>query len=588
LTPAHPAGAPRRRLTIRFRLALAVALALTPVLALGAYQSLTEFQRDAREQSTMLSMAAVRSASGVRARLVSAAALLDTLSPQTIGVECASRLATLVDRVQGYENVVRFDAGGRVMCSAASVRADPGRRDAPWFRQLAEGAQFSAAAAPPGVFGPSPGVLTAVRTQTPDGRFDGAMVSVVKLDTLRPEGAGAALPRDTEVVLLDEDGRAMTRTGVAGYAPLPQNWRELAMEPDGLIYSGKDETGRARMQSVSSLIGRNVFVLVSTPKPGLLFWAQINPFQGVILPLLAFVLTWIAVAWAADRVVIRWLSYLDRIAALYAKGRLSVRPVQADNAPEEIRALAQTLDQMAEAIAQRDQVLHEQMAHKDAMMREIHHRVKNNLQVITSLLNMQQRALKDPAAQAAMSDTRQRINALALIYRALYQSPDLRRIDVRQFLEELTAQLTAGEGGRPSPVRTVLEADDLEIDPDKLPPLALFAVEAISNARKHAFGEDGGLIQVRFQVAPEEVTLEIADDGQGDDGALSGAEPGPGVGRTLMAAFARQLRGRAEFRRNPEGGVSVLLSFPTPETVSPEAPLGGAGNGQEASARAAE
>ena len=123
-------------------------------------------------------------------------------------------------------------------------------------------------------------------------------------------------------------------------------------------------------------------------------------------------------------------------------------------------------------------------------MREIHHRVKNNLQVISSLLNMQQRALTDPAARAAMSDTRQRITALALIYRALYQSPDLRRVDLRQFLEELTAQLIAGEmrHGRPA-CRTELTADALEIDPDKLAPLALFAVEAITNAQKHAFGE---------------------------------------------------------------------------------------------------
>src|SRR5471030_3314586 len=92
---------------------------------------------------------------------------------------------------------------------------------------------------------------------------------------------------------------------------------------------------------------------------------------------------------------------------------------------------------MAKTIAARDADLKEALAHKDALMREIHHRVKNNLQIISSLLNMQQRALVDPAARAAISDTRQRITALALIYRALYQSPDLRRVDLREFLEEL-------------------------------------------------------------------------------------------------------------------------------------------------------
>ena len=198
-------------------------------------------------------------------------------------------------------------------------------------------------------------------------------------------------------------------------------------------------------------------------------------------------------------------------------------------------------------------------------MREIHHRVKNNLQVITSLLNMQQRALKDPAARIAMSDTRQRITALALIYRALYQSPDLRRVDVRQFLEELIAQLTSGEGGRPSQIRTELQADELEIDPDKLAPLALFAVEAITNARKHAFGPDGGLIKVRFQVGAEEIMLEIVDDGEGELEMPATA----GVGRTLMSAFARQLRGRAEIEPAPGKGVAARLIFPKPEQMSP-------------------
>ncbi|MHB8284203.1 MAG: ATP-binding protein, partial [Caulobacteraceae bacterium] len=137
--------------------------------------------------------------------------------------------------------------------------------------------------------------------------------------------------------------------------------------------------------------------------------------------------------------------------------------------------------------------------------------------------------------------------------------------DVRQFLEELIAQLTSGEGGRPSPIRTELNADELEIDPDKLAPLALFAVEAITNARKHAFGPDGGLIKVRFQVGPEEIMLEIIDDGEGELEMPATA----GVGRTLMSAFARQLRGRAEIEQAPGGGVAARLIFPTPEPMAP-------------------
>jgi two-component sensor histidine kinase len=164
-----------------------------------------------------------------------------------------------------------------------------------------------------------------------------------------------------------------------------------------------------------------------------------------------------------------------------------------------------------------------------------------------------------------MSDTRQRIGALALIYRALYQGPDLKSVDLRGFLEELIAQIVGSEGGQPSLIRTDLMADELIVDPDKLAPLALFAVEAISNAQKHAFGPGGGALHVRFTVQGEEGCLEISDDGGRD----APAEMGEGVGRTLMTAFARQLRGRCEVVQNARGGITARLVFPAPGAQAP-------------------
>ena len=570
--------------TIRFRLGLAVALALTPVLLLGALQTFNEFRRDARAQTQSLTLAAQRSAVVARARIRASSILLQTISPDAIGLRCAPQLAALLEREEGYLNVVRFDRIGRVRCAAATVPPEAARRSSDWFQRIRGGAPLVVASAAPGAYGPQPAVVAAVTATDDAGQFDGAMVSVIRLASLPLGTADAGLPAGSEVALVDATGKKLVVTRKESFAPLPDGWQAAAERPGGYLFTARDESGHDRVHAVAPLINHDVYVELSAPKPGLLFWARLNPFASIILPLMAWAAAWAAVAVVSERVVIRWLAYLDRIAAIYARGRFTVRPVQAENAPEEIRALAHTLDAMADAIVQRDTSLHDSLAHKDALMREIHHRVKNNLQVITSLLNMQQRALTDPAARAAMSDTRQRITALALIYRALYQSPDLRRVDVRQFLEELTAHLTAGEGGRPSNVRTQLTADDLEIDPDKLAPLALFAVEAISNARKHAYGEDGGLIQVRFAVTAEEVILEISDEGRGDATAL---EDSSGVGRTLMSAFARQLRGRAEIGRGESGGVVARLIFPAPEastppgqpeTPSPETPEKSGGN----------
>jgi two-component sensor histidine kinase len=285
------------------------------------------------------------------------------------------------------------------------------------------------------------------------------------------------------------------------------------------------------------------------------------------MPLLAWFLAFSAVMWVSERVVIRWLNYLERVASIYARGRFSVRPVQAMNAPAEIRVLARTLDELAGSIVARDAALTASLEEKDALMREIHHRVKNNLQIISSLLSMQQRTLTDPASRAAVGDTRQRISALALIYRTLYQSDDLRYADARIFLTELVGQLVASDSGRGQLVTSSVEADSLVVDPDKLAPLALWLVEAVTNAQKHAFAGRGGDLKVRFLVHGETSVLEVQDDGPGVSETFRA-----GVGRTLMGAFAKQLRGTAEMVPAEGGGTIARMTFATPEAVIPTDP----------------
>jgi len=452
------------------------------------------------------------------------------------------------------------------------VPADPGRADRPWFRQLAGGRDISITRDPGSPYAAEPAVLTAARATALDGAFDGAFAAVISLSSLQPQVTDPSLPKGAEVGLVEKTGRYITMTDATAFPRLPSDWRAKVEARGTLVWYGQDSRARRRVYSAAPVVGDEVYVVLSAPSPGILSWARLNPLTGIVFPILTFLFAFFAVSVVTDRVVVRWIAYLQRIAALYARGRLSVRPVQAEQMPPEIRELAETLEDMADAIVGRDASLRDSLAQKDALMREIHHRVKNNLQVISSLLNMQQRSLADPAARSAMSDTRQRITALALIYRALYQGPDLKRVDLRPFLEELTAQLVNGEMSHGLSVRTELKVDPLVIDPDRLAPLALFAVEAITNAQKHAFATRGGVLALNFTVRGQEAELEISDDGDAAEDALVSS----GVGRTLMTAFARQLRGRAELVRNGAGGVTARLIFPTP--AADQAPPRAQGN----------
>ncbi|MFC3078623.1 sensor histidine kinase [Phenylobacterium terrae] len=557
--------------TIRVRLITALAVALLPVLILGGVQSALAFNREDQNLRESLAFAAERSAATARARMESADILLRTLAGGSVGFQCAQRLAQVAERVPGYISLIRFDEAGRVACASTTVPADESRASRAWFRRLAAGDQLVITRAPGAAYAGEPAVLAAARAEDPDGNFQGAQVAVIGLASLQPRLRDPDIPPGSEVALVDGRGSYINQTEAAAFPDLPADWRQRAAE-GSYVWYGKGRGGERRVYSAAPIVGQEVFVILSAPSPGLFSWARLNPLTGLLLPLITFILAFAAVSVVAERVVVRWIAYLQRIAALYARGRLSVRPVQAERMPPEIRELAETLEDMADAIVGRDASLRDSLAQKDALMREIHHRVKNNLQVISSLLNMQQRALTDPSARAAMSDTRQRITALALIYRYLYQSPDLKRVDLRAFLEELTAQLIAGEMLHGPAVKTELDVEPLVLDPDRLAPLALFAVEAITNAQKHAFAGRGGRLTVHFAVGAEDALLEIADDGAASEQALKAS----GVGRTLMTAFARQLRGRSELVQNAAGGVTARLIFPIPpaESVAESPPQG--------------
>ncbi len=551
--------------TIRVRLGAALALALAPVLLLGGVESMIAYQKDAREQSANLALAAERSAATARAKMEGASVLLETLAPASVGLECAQRLSEVTTRLPGYDNLIRFDSRGRVSCAARSVPGDALRRDRDWFVRLQAGEPRIIIRSPAGLAGGDPSLLAAERATDARGQFDGALVALISLDSLRPDLTDRALPQGTEVAIADDQGRYLSRTRPEAFAAPQADFARRARKAGSYLYSGPDPKGGLRVYSAAPLAG-DVFVILSAPAEGLFSWAGLNPLSSFLFPLLAFTLALAAVWVVTERVVIRWLSYLGRIAAIYARGRLSVRPGKLKQAPPEIRELAETLAAMADAIAARDQSLRDSLSEKDALLREIHHRVKNNLQVISSLLNLQQRSLSDPAARTAMSDTRQRVGALALIYRALYQGSDIRRVDLRQFLSDLIGQLVVEQQGKGGAVRTELEADEISIDPDKLPPLALFAVEAITNAQKHALAHRSGTLRVRFAVNGAEAELSISDEGRGGEPGLSGEG---GVGRTLMSAFARQLRGRMEILPNDHGGMTARLVFPTPTIEAP-------------------
>ena len=197
-------------------------------------------------------------------------------------------------------------------------------------------------------------------------------------------------------------------------------------------------------------------------------------------------------------------------------------------------------------------------------MQEIHHRVKNNLQVVASLLNLQASRIRQPEARAEFQAARDRIRALATLHRHLYVYGEIHTIDMGEFLDELCGQLFKALGETPGGrLQLTVQAPALKVSSDQAVPLALIVTEAVTNAVKYAF-PDGrpGHIGVTLRQDGDDATLEIADDGIGIPSGRQQTDAGmrDGVGLHLINGFARQLN--ATLLVDEVLGTRYVVTFP--------------------------
>ncbi|HEX6885610.1 MAG TPA: histidine kinase dimerization/phosphoacceptor domain -containing protein [Planctomycetota bacterium] len=209
--------------------------------------------------------------------------------------------------------------------------------------------------------------------------------------------------------------------------------------------------------------------------------------------------------------------------------------------------------------------LRESLGEKEMLLREVHHRVKNNMQVISSLLAMQSTG-GDPEVEMRLEESQRRIRSIALIHEQLYRSTELAHIDVQAYLETLTVQLLQSFGKAGS-VHLELQSDPLELDIDQSMALGLIVNELVTNALKYAYPQErGGTIRITLREHPGgERVLLVADDGPGMPARANGAKPT--LGLSLVTTLARQLRGRVEVDGSRGTQVRVFFGKKAGEAV---------------------
>ncbi len=223
--------------------------------------------------------------------------------------------------------------------------------------------------------------------------------------------------------------------------------------------------------------------------------------------------------------------------------------------------LAQTNDQLQEEIAERrraEQALQVSLDEKNMLFREVHHRVKNNLQTISSLLSLQTDLLEDPQALSALESSRSRVEAMGRIHQQLYQTQDWAKVEFDVFLRVLVEDLL--DTYRLGTVELIIDTESVYFDVDQSIHCCLLINELVTNALKHAF-PDGGAGTLRVGLRPRAdglVVLEIAEDGVGFPAGLNFRET-ESMGLQIAISLVKNLQGQIELHR--ENGTLFQIVF---------------------------
>lgn len=364
------------------------------------------------------------------------------------------------------------------------------------------------------------------RLDRPDGSFGGIAVAAIEPRYFEHFYQTLRLKENDTVALFARDAILITRhpyrEDLVGknFAHFELFQRDLPKEPTGTYRNTSFIDGVGRIVSYRSLPDLPLLVVVGLAEEAVLAGWRRNAVTTILTTLAV-----VALILVVSRLALRW--------------------------HQDVLGLNKSLLQQNQEILARE-------AEKEVLLREIHHRVKNNLQAMWGMIQFERSRLKDPEARIRLALVGDRISLLGRIHEQLYTSGNFADVNMAEHIDELCRNL-AEASGRLEGLTLQVEAEPLLLSLEVALPVGLMVNEIVSNALKHAFpdGRPGHIRVTLYRQAAEQVVLSVSDNGVG----RNGSEPDHvGIGLTLVEALARQIEGTLSY--SADAGYCVVVSFP--------------------------
>lgn len=478
-----------------------------------------------------------------------------------VGPLCDEALAAKRDELRLLRRLMLVAPSGRIICDADGQHVDADVGDSFWFQRAIRGAVFTVSELVDDIDG-SPTLVVAVPVYTGDNwrttpwAPQGVMAAALDLEAFAASERNVAFPADHDIYLVDRLGlRVPPLPGLEGDRTVPDFEALLRGERASMQLVSPDEPTALLVRAPIGFSGLQV--VVATPT-GPQAWRRADVLLPILMPVLMLALGVVAIFGGTHLVVNRHVERLANAVRRHEAGSDGLARATA-RAPNELRELGTRFARLTLDLEEREASLRRAVEQKELLLREVNHRVKNNLQVVASLLRMRARTGQTAESRAAIRDAHARIEAIALVHRRIYEEEAVEQVELGVFLGELLDHLRKSIGSETILIEVTGDMGGIRLATDRAVSLALLITELVTNAIEHAFeGRAGGEIEISLKARPDGgVDLCIADDGIGFDPTAKRR----GTGIDLAELLARQLGGELRFEAT-DSGTRVELTLP--------------------------
>ncbi|MFD1795107.1 HAMP domain-containing protein [Paracoccus aurantiacus] len=536
-----------------FRLAALLSVAILPIGLMSLIQTMYLSGEAERSAETAIVGRTGAAAAGERALFQGALGTADALGPAVLReianpAACSEMLSSFVERGATYVYAGFVQLSGMTDCNSGGAERDLTGFAA--YEHFVVNPTTMVVPMRAGAISGKPVVVVAQPLYR-DRELLGYVAVSLSQELLQSTHSSVYGSSGARTITFNADGDILSADEgvideISGALPRDETLRSLISRAE-TTFTDVTDSGEQRVFAVVTVVPGLVYALGSfSPTEAGVQGYRVTKLTAVLFAVALWAVSLGVAYYAVYRLVLRHVRELRGQMRRFAVGDRAAPPRIMEDAPTEIADVSRTFHSMVRILNRDEAALESAIDEKTVLLKEVHHRVKNNLQLIASIISMQGRVIEHDDAKRVLRSVQDRVASLASIYKNLYQAEHLESVDADRLISEIINQMTRASSSPDFRLHVETDLMPLVLQPDQAVPLTLLTNEAFTNAVKYAGvppGEDKAWVSVKLsRVDADHARLDVTNSIGEQDLAMEGT----GLGSQLIEAFAMQLDGEAE------------------------------------------